>query len=85
MSRDRGASRVARRRRARTIQTIVVAMFSALLVFGWWADHEGYVSWFGTACPGEGFVGPAPSFEELVSKYGLDPYCAREILGETWF
>ena len=49
-----------------------------LVVGGWWVSHQGYVSWFGTACTDEGYD-PVPSYDELVTKYRKSPYCARRI------
>jgi hypothetical protein len=56
----------------------------ALVVGGSWASQQGYVSWFGTACTDEGYD-PVPSYDELVTKYGKSPYCARLVRDETWF
>jgi len=64
---------------------VMVSTLAVLVVFGWWASQQGYVSWFGTACTSEGFDDPPPSYEDLVSKYGKGPYCARRVRGETWF
>ena len=57
---------------------------AVLIAGGWWASQQGYVAWFGTACTAEGYE-PAPSYDELVTKYNKAPYCARLIRGETWF
>lgn len=73
------------RRRWRIVIAIAVSTLAVLAAFGWWASHEGYVTWFGTACTDEGFVGPTPSYEDMITKYGMSPYCAREARGETWF
>jgi hypothetical protein len=66
--------------------TVVVAATAllALVVAGWWASRQGYVSWTGEHCTVEGYD-PVPTHEELVSQYGKSPYCARLTRGEAWF
>lgn len=63
---------------------MATVLLMLLVLFGWWAGREGYISWFGTACTDQGFE-PVPSYDDLVSKYGYSPYCARSLRGETWF
>lgn len=72
-------------RRGRRVAVALVALaVIAVVVGGWWASRQGYVSWFATACTAEGYD-PVPSYAELVNEYNKSPYCARLIRDETWF
>ena len=52
---------------------------------GAWANQQGYIVITSVACTDQGNRGPVPSFEHLVTKEHLSPYCARRVRGETWW
>jgi hypothetical protein len=72
------------RRGWRVGAALLATAIVVLVLGGWWASQQGYVSWSGTACTDEGYD-PVPSYAELVTKYKQSPYCARRIRDETWF
>lgn len=59
-----------------------VVLLLAVLV---WANVQGYVPGPGTGCSDVGYPDPQPTYDELVSDHGESPYCARRVLGQTWW
>ena len=78
------AKEAPRRMAVRVLAALIVASLVALAALAWWADQQGYVSITGESCTDEGHH-PTPTYEELRTKYGKSPYCARLYLDETWF
>ena len=71
--------------RRRVVLGVLACIVALLVGAGLWAIERGYVAPPGSVnCLASG-VQPVPSFDDLVQKYHLDPYCARWQRGETWF
>lgn len=82
---DKQDHAVSSRDRRRVGLVVVVAAVVALAGVGSWATFQGYIPPLtGVVCPAEGYA-QLPSYEELVTTYGMSPYCARSARGETWF
>jgi hypothetical protein len=68
--------------RVATVAGAVVAALAAAVI--WWGTKEGYLRPLnGYACAHDYY--PTRSFDELVNRYGVSPYCARRDLGTAWF
>lgn len=69
----------------RVLLRVVGATVLLLLVVLVPANVLGYVPGPGTGCSDVGYPAPVPTYEELVGEHGESPYCARRVLGQTWW
>jgi hypothetical protein len=74
-----------RQRRRRRIAVLLGTLLLLVAAVGAWASHQGYITITSVACTDQGYRGRVPSFEHLVIKERLSPYCARRARGETWW
>lgn len=71
--------------RRRRISVILGSLLLLVAAVGAWASHQGYIVITSVACTDQGYGGPIPSYQHLVTKEHLSPYCARRVRRETWW
>ena len=81
----KGAAPTHQRRRWRRSAILPGLLLLLVATSGAWASNQGYIVITSVACTDQGYRGPVPSFDHLVTKEHLSPYCARRARGESWW